>query len=308
MSQGAGDIKRRIKSVKSTNKITKAMELVSAAKMRKAVNKVLATRTYADLTWELILHLLKKVDIKHHPLFRENNPASTGVKNVAVILIGTNRGLCGSFNNQLARKVVASIQLHHPETVSTDIITMGTKVRDEARRMKLNLIADFPKNDITQDSNVVRPIVNLIFKDFVNQKYDKVFVAYTDFMSSLRQIPHVKQLLPFSTEIDERLGHIIHEKEVSQKADLNKISEFIFEPNQAEILNNFLPRLLEVQLYQTVLESEASEHSSRMFAMRNASDAAQEMVSSLTLVYNQARQANITAEIAEISAGASAAV
>lgn len=304
MSQGAGDIKRRIKSVKSTNKITKAMELVSAAKMRKAVNKVLATRTYADLTWELILHLLKKVDAKHHPLFRENKE----VKNVAVILIGTNRGLCGSFNNQLAKKVVASIQLHHPETVSTDIITMGTKVRDEVRRMKLNLIADFPKSDITQDSNIVRPIVNLIFKNFVEQKYDKVFVAYTDFMSSLRQMPHVKQLLPFSTEIDERLGHIIHEKETSQKADLAKISEFIFEPNQAEILNNFLPRLLEVQLYQAVLESEASEHSSRMFAMRNASDAAQEMVSSLTLVYNQARQANITAEIAEISAGASAAV
>jgi F-type H+-transporting ATPase subunit gamma len=150
--------------------------------------------------------------------------------------------------------------------------------------------------------------VNLIFKDFVNKKYDKVFVAYTDFMSSLRQIPHVKQLLPFSTEVDERLGHIIHEKETSQKADLNKISEFIFEPNQAEILNNFLPRLLEVQLYQAVLESEASEHSSRMFAMRNASDAASDMVSGLTLVYNQARQANITAEIAEISAGASAAV
>lgn len=304
MSQGAGDIKRRIKSVKSTNKITKAMELVSAAKMRKAVNKVLATRTYADLTWELILHLLKKVDAKHHPLFRENKE----VKNVAVILIGTNRGLCGSFNNQLAKKVVASIQLHHPETVSTDIIAMGTKVRDEVRRMKLNLIADFPKSDITQDSNIVRPIVNLIFKNFVDQKYDKVFVAYTDFMSSLRQMPHVKQLLPFSTEIDERLGHIIHEKETSQKADLAKISEFIFEPNQAEILNNFLPRLLEVQLYQAVLESEASEHSSRMFAMRNASDAASEMVSSLTLVYNQARQANITAEIAEISAGASAAV
>ncbi len=304
MSQGAGDIKRRIKSVKSTNKITKAMELVSASKMRKAVNKVLATRTYADLTWELILHLLKKIDAKNHPLFRENKE----IKNVAVILIGTNRGLCGSFNNQLARKVVSSIQLHHPDTVSTDIITLGTKVRDEARRMKLNLIADFPKSDITQDSNIVRPIVNLIFKDFVNKKYDKVFVAYTDFMSSLRQIPHVKQLLPFSTEVDERLGHIIHEKETSQKADLNKISDFIFEPNQAEILNNFLPRLLEVQLYQAVLESEASEHSSRMFAMRNASDAASDMVSGLTLVYNQARQANITAEIAEISAGASAAV
>ncbi|SRR3989339_1601547 len=305
--QGAGDIKRRIKSVKSTNKITKAMELVSAAKMRKAVNKVLATRTYADLTWELILHLLKKIDAKHHPLFRENKV----IKNVAVILIGTNRGLCGSFNNQLARKVVASIQLHHPDTVATDIITMGTKVRDEARRLKLNLIADFPKNDITQDSNVVRPIVNLIFKDFVNQKYDKVFVAYTDFMSSLRQLPHVKQLLPFSTDIDERLGHIIHEpirQAQGQIARLDKITGFIFEPNQAEILNNFLPRLLEVQLYQAVLESEASEHSSRMFAMRNASDAAQEMVSSLTLVYNQARQANITAEIAEISAGATAAV
>jgi F-type H+-transporting ATPase subunit gamma len=302
MPQGAGDIKRRIKSVKSTNKITKAMELVSAAKMRKAVNKVLATRTYADLTWELILHLLKKIDAKNHPLFREGSE----VKKVAVVLIGTNRGLCGSFNNQLAKKVSASIQLHHPESIVTDVISLGTKVRDEARRLKLNLIADFPKNDITQDSTSIRPIVKLIFQSFLEKKYDKVFVAYTDFMSSLRQMPHVKQLLPFSTEIDERLGHIIHEKEENQKADLAKISEFIFEPNQAEILNNFLPRLLEVQLYQAVLESEASEHSSRMFAMRNASDAAQEMMSELTLVYNQARQAGITAEIAEISAGSAA--
>ena len=127
-----------------------------------------------------------------------------------------------------------------------------------------------------------------------------------DFMSSLKQIAHVKQLLPFSSHIDERLGHIIHEKKNKEHVDIDEIAEFTFEPSREEILNSFLPKLIEMQLFQAVLESEASEHSARMFAMRNASDAATDMINELTLIYNQARQANITAELAEISAGAAA--
>ena len=165
-------------------------------------------------------------------------------------------------------------------------------------------MADFPKNDITDNLADISPIAHLLCKDFIAQKYDKVFVAYMDFESSLKQVPHVKQLLPFSPYIDERLGHIAHQEKDNGEIDIDKIAEFTFEPNREEILNSFLPRLIEIQIYQAVLESEASEHSARMFAMRNASDAASEMINELTLIYNQARQANITAEIAEISAGA----
>lgn len=302
MPQASRDIQRRIKSVKNTKKITKAMELVSAAKMRKAVARVLSSRSYSDLVWDTVLHLVKKTDTSKHPFFN----GSKEVKNVAVVLISTNRGLCGSFNVQLVGKVMESIKLHHPDVIDTDIITCGTKGRDEIRRHKVNLVADFPKEDITQDTDEVRPIAHMITKDFLAKKYDKVFVAYTDFESSLKQVPHVKQLLPIVPEIDERLGHIVHDKDQVENINVDNFAEFIFEPGVEKVLDAFLPRLVEVQIYQSVLESEASEHSARMFAMRNASDAAGDMIDELTLAYNQARQAGITGEIAEIAAGSAA--
>ncbi len=297
------DIKRRIRSVRSTKKITRAMELVAAAKMRKAVTKVLATRTYSDLAWGTVLHLAKKLNAEHHLFFQEPKK----VKKVGIILVSTNRGLCGSFNTQLVNKVVQSINIHHPEKVETEIITMGLKGRLESRRRKLNIVADFPKDDITTSSEKISSSAHLVVQNFLAKKYDKVFIAYTDFVSSLRQAPHVMQLLPIVPTIDERLAHTVHEK----KEDINDInvdsfSDFIFEPDMKQILDAFLPRLVEIQIYQAVLESEASEHSARMFAMRNASDAASDMIESLTLAYNQARQASITAEIAEIAAGSAA--
>lgn len=302
MPQATRDIQRRIKSVKNTKKITKAMELVAAAKMRKAVAKVLSTRSYSDLTWQTVLHLAKKVDTSHHPFFQPREE----IKNVAVILVSTNRGLCGSFNAQVVKKVVDSIKVHHPETRNTDIVTCGTKGRDEARRSGLSIVADFAKEDITVSSETIRPISYMITKDFLSKKYDRVFVAYMDFQSSLRQVPHVKQLLPIVPNIDERLGHITHEKGKVEEINVDSFSDFLFEPSTEKVLDAFLPRLVEIQIYQAVLESEASEHSARMMAMRNASDAASDMIDELTLVYNQARQAGITAEIAEIAAGSAA--
>lgn len=301
MPQATRDIRRRIKSVTSTRKITKAMELVAAAKMRKAVAKVLATRSYSDLAWETVLRMVKLIDIDKHPFFVEKKE----VKNILVVMVSTNRGLCGSFNLNIVQKVLDSIRLHHPESRNTDIASFGSKGRDEARRYHLNIVADFIKEDITQSTTNVSPIAHLVTKEFMNGKYDKVFLAFTDFTSALRQKPHVKQLLPIVPQIDERLAHIIHEKK-TEEVDISKVSEFKFEPDVIEVLNAFLPRLLEVQIYQAVLESEASEHSSRMFAMKNASEAAIDMINELTLAYNQARQAAITSEIAEIAAGSGA--
>lgn len=285
----------------STRQITKAMELVAAAKMRKAVAKVLATRSYSDLVWETVLRLVGIVGSDKHTFFREKKQ----VKNVLVVLISTNRGLCGSFNFNLVQKLVDSINLHHPESRRTDIVSFGSKGREEARGRGLHIVADFIKEDITQSSTPISPVAHLVTKEFMTGQYDKVFLAYTDFISPLRQTPHLKQLLPIVPQIDERLAHIIHEKKIAE-IDLSKISFITFEPGASEILEAFLPRLLEVQIYQAVLESEAAEHSARMLAMKNASEAALDMVSELTLAYNQARQTAITAEIAEIAAGSGA--
>lgn len=301
MPQATKEIRKRIKSVTSTRKITKAMELVAASKMRKAVSKVLATRSYSDLAWETVLRMVKLLGSDQHPFFVQKHKAHK----VLVILISTNRGLCGSFNANLLRKVVQSIKLHHPENQITDLITFGNRGREEARRLGLNIVADFAKEDITADQGAINPLAYLVVKEFFAKKYDKVFVAYTDFMSPLRQVPHLKQLLPIVPKIDDRLGHISHSA-VSESVDISKVADFLFEPSMSELLDAFLPRLIEVQIFQAVLESEASEHSARMLAMKNASEAAQDMISSLTLSYNQARQSAITAEIAEIAAGSGA--
>jgi len=277
------------------------MELVAAAKMRKSVAKVLATRSYSDLLWETVLRMVKLIDLNRHKFFIEKKE----IRKVLVVMISTNRGLCGSFNLNLLQKVRDSINLHHPESQATDLITFGSRGRDEARRRDLKIIADFAKEDVTIDSTSIRPLAHLLIKEFMSGHYEKVFVAYTDFMSSLQQRPHVKQLLPIVPQIDERLAHISHQRP-EETVDLSQIAEFVFEPNMTDLLESFLPRLLEVQIYQAVLESEASEHSARMLAMKNASEAASDMVSGLTLVYNQARQAGITAEIAEIAAGSGA--
>ncbi len=305
MALATRDIKRRIKSVQNTKKITKAMEMVAAAKMRKAVAKVLATRSYADLAWETVLHLVKKVNTTEHPFFQTEEKNKKNDR-MAVILVSTNRGLCGSFNVQLLDKVTDFIKTYNFSHELIDIISCGTKGRDEARRKKLNLVADFHKEDITQDSMEIRPVAHMVIKEFLANKYKRVFVAYTDYFSALKQNPHIKQLLPIVPEIDENLGHILHDKTNLDNININTFAEFIFEPSMSEILDAFLPRLIEIQIYQAFLESEASEHSARMLAMRNASDAAKDMINDLTLAYNKARQASITSEIAEISAGAAA--
>jgi len=228
--------------------------------------------------------------------------------------------LCGGFNLQIVQKALASIKKHEQNIKKTEIITLGTKARDSIRSLGYNVVADFIKEDLTLNSNDVAPIASMVIKDYIAGKYDKVFVAFTDFESSMKQVPRVKQLLPIESEPDDYLGVVgkstgtgvgtrkdfINEKRESYLKKGSFTYEYLFEPNAEEVLNEILPRLIEVQVYQAVLESEASEHSARMVAMKNASDAAEDMIDDLTLSFNQARQASITQEIAEISSGAAA--
>lgn len=292
------EISRRIKSITSTKKITKAMEMVAASKMRKAIEAVLRTRPYANLSWETVLRLAKKVSgDSAHPLL---TPRSK-IKKAALILVSSNRGMCGGYNASVVNKAKDSVRKHD---LPTDFILAGRKGA-AAQMPGTEIIAEFEKSDIITDASEVFPIVKLALDGYQSGKYDKVFVAYTDFVNAVKQVPRVKQILPVETEtIDEFLGAIGTEKSVAKSSDDS--SEYTFEPSPLEVLDVMIPRLLEIQLYQAFLEANASEHSARMTAMHQATEAANDMVSELTLFYNKARQAGITAEIAEISAGANA--
>ncbi len=311
MQAGAREIRRRIKSVKNTKKITKAMEMVAAAKMRKAVDGVLATRDYSNLAWEMLLSISERTDTSKHALLYQRED----VKKVAIILISSNRGLCGGFNNQIFQKVVESIKKH--ENIDHELITLGDRGRDALIRNKYEITADFPKEDVILSSAEIAPIAHMIINNYVNNEYDKILIGYTDYASSMSQIPRVKQILPITTQ-DEYLGAVGKSKGIHMTPEFAKAKqekhltkgefkfEYLFEPNIKKALDELLPRLIEIQIYQAVLESNASEHSARMMAMRQASDAAGEMINDLTLAYNQARQAAITKEIIEISSGKAA--
>ncbi|MBI4262398.1 ATP synthase F1 subunit gamma [Candidatus Uhrbacteria bacterium] len=319
-------IKRRIRSVSNTKKITKAMELVSAAKMRKAVARTLASRAYAGTAWELVQRLTMRVDYQH-PLLGNKQDESTysssdsddaseesrssrqarTVNKTAVIVISSNRGLCGSFNARIAGEAL--------KMKDVEYITMGRKSRDIIRRNGATIAADFEKKDITTSIADLSPLTRLVMDGFLDGTYSRVSVVYMDFISSLVQQSRVKQLLPFIAEEDENLGVIgtsprnltpTLSSEEREKLTKRGEYEYLIEPAPDVVLNDLLPRLVELQLYQSVLESEASEHSARMLAMRNATDAAGDMMQELTLMYNQARQAGITREIAEIAGGKAA--
>ncbi|MFA6027559.1 MAG: ATP synthase F1 subunit gamma [Patescibacteria group bacterium] len=291
------DITRRIKSVKNTKKITKAMEMVSSSKMRRAVNKLMSSRPYASLAWGMLANIAKKTDLNLHPLLQKKDE----IKKIGVILITSNRGLCGSFNQQVVKKVLEYLKLNK-ENAQVEVVAMGKKGASTMAKMSYTVSAQFDKADVVEEVAVISPLSHLAVKGYLDNTYDKVLLVYTDYVSSLKQEPRVKVLLPLTGEADANLGQVAGEKE--EKVIEN--FEYLFEPNPKEILGALLPRLVEVQIYQALLESNASEHSARMLAMRNASDAAGDMIDELTLAFNQARQANITREIAEIAGGKAA--
>ena len=306
MPVNAKAVKARIKSAKNTKKITKAMELVSAAKMRKAVEASTRTRLYSQLMRELLQHL-SHIDEPNVPLL-EIRP----VKKVLAILVSSNRGLCGSFNSNVFKALGASLAdtknltnvqtrsgdvLEKEKAVEIDMIGIGKKSASFAKKYGFNLVAVFDDIKEKPAFEDILPISEQIIEGYSSKKYDKVVVGFTNFKSSLNQIAEVRQLLPLSPE----------DLTVAEETDEEiQIEGYLFEPTLDEILETVVPKLIEAQLYQMILESAASEHSSRMIAMKNASDNAGDLIEDLTREYNKARQAAITQEIAEIAGGAAA--
>jgi len=317
------EIQRRLKSINNIGKITKAMEMVSASKMRRSVEAVLKTRTYANLSWETALNLAqlsRQQDTPLHPLLS----VRPEVKRVAIVVLSSNRGLAGGFNSNLLNKVRESIKKHHFQdgqlVIEPEFILIGKK-GEALLNLGYKVAAAFPKSDLVIGSEETKTLKHLVINEFLNGYYDKILIAYTDFINPVKQVARIKQLLPIEIETrDDYLGVVgksaqvgVSKSFIESKREVHTVSnkfihEYLFEPGPTEVLDKILPKLIEVQLLQAMLESNASEHSARMTSMHQASEAAHDMADELTLYFNKARQASITAEIAEISAGANALI
>ncbi len=293
-------IKRRIKSVTNTRKITKAMELVSASKMRKAVNAVLMSKPYAKIAWEAVRSIGKKVDTSMHPLLREADK----VERVLLLLLTSDRGLAGGYNTNIIKQAMQRIrQVHTSAEVQT--ICIGKRGADAVRRAGYTMLASFTEVTNNTKFEEILPIGRMIIDEYTSGRCDKVLLAYTDFVSAIAQKPVILELLPLGgPEELKGLGQVGEGESMEKKEETR--ADYIFEPTPLAVLNRVLPRLVETMVYQAVLEAAASEHSARMMAMRSASDNAKEMIGDLTFTFNQARQAGITQEIAEISSGKAA--
>jgi F-type H+-transporting ATPase subunit gamma len=292
---GTKEIKRRIKSVKNTKKITKAMELVAASKMRRAVAQATSSRLYSGYSWELLTSLSNKLEEITHPFFIERSEGKT-----LVVLITSNSSLCGGYNSQIIKKVLKMFQ-GEPSMEDTDIIAVGRKGDEAMHRVRQNVLATFTELPTVLMLSDVAPLSTLVINEYKSRKYKDVYVAYTDFISALTQKPNIRKLLPISKD---DIKEIVHSIDGEQKMEKDKREPpYLFEGDMDTLIESLAEKLTRMQIYQMLLESGASEQSSRMMAMKNASEASGEMISDLTLVFNKARQANITREISEISAG-----
>jgi F-type H+-transporting ATPase subunit gamma len=288
------DIRRRIKSVKNTAQITKAMQMVAASKMRKAQQAALAGRPYATLMNEVLSQVSAEARDVTHPLMEKRDE-----RNRCVIIVSTDKGLCGSLNSNLMREAGKC----DPNTI---FITAGRKASQFIARTKRKLAAEFTYKDVPQFGEA-RAIAKLACDLFIKHEVDRVDVLYTKFISTLNQKPEFHPLLPIAQVKPVEVG-MGAERHVPEPAAGAKpiTGEFLFEPDQEQVLAALLPHSLNFQIYQILLEAKASEQSSRMVAMKNATDNAKQFIKDLTLEYNKLRQANITKELLEITSAAMA--
>jgi len=302
---GTKEIKRRIKSIKNTKKITKAMELVSASKMKRAVASTLASRLYSEYSWSVLTSVAENIEESTHPFFNEQTEGKT-----LVVLITSSRGLCGGYDSHIIKITLRKLQEFQTLHVGTDIITVGRKGDMAMRRVNQNITGVFPSMpDMNLKISDIAPLSKMLTDQYINKTYNKVFISYTHFTSALSQTPVVKQLLPIAKdEIKKIADSLASDVGLPQsgmptsRAGTPK-TDYLFEGDFNTLISSLAEKITRMQIYQMFLESNASEQSSRMMAMKNASEASGEMIDDLTLAFNKARQANITREISEISAG-----
>jgi len=281
MAANTRDIRRRIKSIKNTAQITKAMQMVAAAKMRKAQGAALAGRPYADLINRVLVSASRRTDVAAHPLLEVRE-----VKSELVVVVSTDKGLCGALNTNLLREV------NHFDSSVAGFISAGRKAQQYLVRAKRRLVADFPVKAAPTflDTKVIS---KYCIEQFLSGNVDKVSVLFTHFLNTLMQRPVVRTLLPISPfDLPIQTG---------QPETEENDTEYLYEPNPHEVLSGILPHYIHYQIYEMVLDARASEHSARMVAMKSATDNATQLIKDLTLEYNKVRQAGITTELLEIA-------
>lgn len=289
------DIRNRISSINNTQQITKAMKMVAAAKLRKAQDRMIETRPYASKIAEVAGRLVEYSEVSN-PVMRKPET----VKKVLFIVIGSDRGLCGGFNNNLFKEVEKQLHNNFQNYLDSDdlsMVTIGKKASAYFKKRKYDVIESFPGffDDIQYDAT--SSIMETAIQQFISDEFDEVYIAYNEFKSVIAQERKVQKVLPIDTEK--------FSKKNSDNASEQAI-DYLYEPNSQAILDRLLPLHLNMQLWRAVLESNASEQGARMTAMDSATENAKDLEKELKLKYNQARQSAITTEISEIVSGAQA--
>jgi F-type H+-transporting ATPase subunit gamma len=288
----AREMRLRIKSVKNISQVTRALETVSASKVRKAINAVTATRSYATKAWQVLKHVAEQPGRESlHPLLATRK----SVNNSLAIVITGDRGLAGAYNSNVIRFAASRFD---PNPVPVQYIAVGRKGRDLLIRRRKNVIAEFSNLPAAPKFVDVSAIGRMAVDEFMKHEVDEVLLVYTDFISMSRQVATVKKLLPLELEGEGRVEDYEHRT--------GPTAAYEYEPDMRVILDEIIPRFTALQVYQAILESQASEHAARMIAMRNATDNAKELVGALQLAYNKVRQQAITSDILDIVGGAEA--
>ena len=281
------EIKTKIKSVQNTRKVTRALEMVSASKIRKAQDRMKTSRPYARAMKQVIGHLAQANTDYQHPFMVERKD----VKRVGFIIVSSDRGLAGGLNNNLFRKMLGEIRQWNEKGVEVDVVTIGQKASVYFRRVKVNMLASVSHLGDTPKLDQLIGVIKVMLDAYTEASLDRVFVVYNDFVNTMTQRAAFDQLLPLPAAETQVARHDW---------------DYIYEPDAATVLDHVITRYIESLVYQAVLENVASEHAARMVAMKAASDNANKLIGTLQLVYNKARQAAITQEISEIVGGAAA--
>jgi F-type H+-transporting ATPase subunit gamma len=283
---GGREIKTKIKSVQNTRKVTRALEMVSASKIRKAQERMKSSRPYANAMRQLVGHLAQASSEFQHPYLLERE-----VKRVGYIVCSSDRGLAGGLNNNMFRKLLTEIRAWHDKGVQVDVVTIGQKATVFFRRLKVDMLASVTHIGDTPEVEQLIGIIKVMLDGYTDGRLDRVFLAYNHFVNTMTQKASFDQLLPLPAAETKVVKHDW---------------DYIYEPDAESVLGHVLTRYIESLVYQAVMENVASEHAARMVAMKAASDNATKLIDTLKLVYNKARQAAITQEISEIVGGAAA--
>jgi F-type H+-transporting ATPase subunit gamma len=281
------EIRTKIGSIKNTQKITRAMEMVAASKMRKTKDRMQATRPYSKKIGRIIKHLVQANPEYKHPYL-----IARDVKRVGIIVVSSDRGLCGGLNANLFRKTLTHLVQWEKDNIEVDVCTIGTKASSFFSNLKVNLVGQVTKlGDAPHPQDIVG-VIKIMLDAYEAGRIDQLYVISNEFVNTMTQRPTVEQLIPaVACELDENLnGHW----------------DYIYEPDAKEVLDHLLTRFIESKVYQGLVENNACEQAARMVAMKSASDNAGNLISELQLIYNKARQAAITQEISEIVSGAAA--